>query len=307
MLRELYYDPKTGYTGVNELVRKSGLPKKEVEDFLHKQDTYTLHKPARKNFETRTVFVHYIDQQWQADLVEMIPLANENNGFRYLLTVVDCFSKYAWSIPIHYKRGSNVVEAFLKIFKERIPNKIQTDLGKEFYNKDVQDLFKKNKIIHFSTHSNYKASIVERFNRTLKERMWKYFTENKTNKWLDILDDLMSNYNNSFHRSIKMTPVEASKKENIKEVDKNLYSDIPKNSKKKPKFKVGDRVRINKYKSIFDKGYLANYTNEIFEICKVLNKKRGVILEPVITYKIKDLKKEEILGVFYEEELVLIN
>lgn len=317
----MYYNPKTGFSGINDLVRKSGLKKNEVEDFLNQQETYTLHKPARKNFDTRRVFVHYIDQQWQADLVEMIPYEKDNNGFRYLLTVIDCFSKYAWSIPIHYKRGKDIVKAFNKIFKIRSndpdsnirgrkPSKIQTDLGKEFYNKDVQQLFKENNIIHFSTHSNYKASIVERFNRTLKEKMWKYFTnkrisEKQTYKWIDILDDLMYNYNNSYHSSIKMTPVEASKKENLQQVDDNLFSN-KKVIVKKPKFKIGDLVRINKYKSIFAKGYLPNYTKEVFVIDEIIkSNKNKKIVEPVITYKIKALNGEEILGIFYEKELVL--
>lgn len=313
----MYYDPKTGYSGINELVRKSGLPEKEVQEFLNQQNVYTLHRPAKKNFETRRVYAHYIDQQWQADLVEMIPYAEENNGFRYLLTVIDCFSKYAWAVPIHYKKGEMVSKAFKVIFtrsihpdptiKGRVPNKIQTDLGKEFYNKDVQDLFKKYNIVHFSTHSNEKASIVERFNRTLKEKMWKYFTEKQTYKWTDVLNDLMYNYNHSYHRSIKMTPFEASKNINIKQVDDNLFKNETKSKVLKPRFKIGDKVRINKYKSIFAKGYMPNYTTEIFKIDKVLlNKKDKKYPQDKITYKIKALDDEEILGIFYEEELVLV-
>jgi len=265
-----------------------------------------LHKPAKKNFETRKVYVHYIDQQWQVDLVEMREFSRVNKGFNYLLTVIDCFSKYSWAIPIKTKTGEEVSKALEKIFKERKPNKIQTDLGKEFYNSFVQKLFKKRNIIHFSTNSNVKASIVERFNRTLKEKMWKYFTEKETNKWIDVVDDLVFNYNNSFHRSIKMTPIEASKKENIAKVDNNLYGEtkleqVDSKESKKPKFKLGDKVRINKYKTIFDKGYLPNYTTEIFIVKEVLND------EKINYYKLKDLNNEDISGIFYEQELVLFN
>src|SRR5699024_3516115 len=215
---------------------------------------------------------HSIDQQWQADLVEMIPYSKDNKNYKYLLTVIDCFSKFGWAIPIYNKSGIEIYKAFKSIFTKfkRILNKIQTDLVKEFYNKDVKKLFKENNIIHFSTHSNVKASIVERFNRTLKEKMWKYFTENKTNKWIDILDSLLENYNSSYHRSIKMSPLLASNKENSSQVENNLYGNIKNIEMKKPRYKVGDKVRINKYKSIFAKGYLPNYTSEIFIISEVV-------------------------------------
>jgi len=133
----------------------------------------------------------------------------------------------------------------------------------------------------------------------------------KTHKWVDILDKLMYNYNHSYHRSIKMTPFEASKKKNIEEVDNNLFGDL--NFKVKPsRFKIGDKVRINKYKSVFSKGYLPNYTNEVFVISEILHSDKipseeRKIKEPLITYKIKDLKGEDILGIFYDQELVLYN
>ena len=243
----------------------------------------------------------------------MIPYSKDNKNYKYLLTVIDCFSKFGWAIPIYNKSGIEIYKAFKSIFTKfkRIPNKIQTDLGKEFYNKDVKKLFKENNIIHFSTHSNVKASIVERFNRTLKEKMWKYFTENKTNKWIDILDSLIDNYNSSYHRSIKMSPLLASNKENSSQVENNLYGNIKNIEMKKPRYKVGDKVRINKYKSVFAKGYLPNYTSEIFvisEVVKSVSDKIGEykIKDPVITYRIKDLSGEDILGIFYEEELVLV-
>jgi hypothetical protein len=152
-------------------------------------------------------------------------------------------------------------------------------------------------VIWFSTDSEFKASIVERFNRTLKTKMWKYFTQVGNRKWIDIVDDLVYNYNNSFHRSIKMTPTEASNKKNESIVHKNLYGNETDVKSIKPKFKVGDRVRISKYKKVFDKGYLPNWTTELFTVSKVLN-------TTPITYKIKDYNDEEIEGSFYEQELV---
>ena len=295
-LKNLYYDPKTGYSGINDLVRKSKLPTKVVKEFLHQQDIYTRHTSLRKKFPTRRVFVSGIDSQFQADIVEMIPFAKSNDGFKYLLTCIDVFSKYAFAIPMKNKTAEETVRVLEKIFKERKPQKLQTDKGKEFYNSKVQQLFNKYNIHHFSTNSNFKASVVERFNRTLKEKMWRYFSQVGNNRYIDIIDDLVFNYNNSYHNSIKMKPIVASEKQNENIVRNNLYGDA-KIEMKKSKFKVGDKVRISKWKSVFSKGYMQNYTTELFTISKVLN-------TSPITYKIKDWNDEEIEGIFYEPELV---
>ncbi|RWR98981.1 hypothetical protein B4U79_02968, partial [Dinothrombium tinctorium] len=193
----------------------------------------------------------------QADLVEMIPYAKENKGIRYMLTCIDVFSKYAWAIPIKNKTGEEVADAFEQIFKERIPANIQTDLGKEFYN----------------------SKLLKGFNRTLKEKMWKYFSEMGNHIWIDVIDDLVLNYNNSVHRSIKMTPVKASSKDNESKVATNLYPPLKKVYK--TKFKEGDMVKIRKYKTPFEKGYKQNFTTEIFKVVKVRQTKP-------VTYEIED-------------------
>ncbi|CAP34049.2 Protein CBG15913 [Caenorhabditis briggsae] len=153
----------------------------------------------------------------------MIPYAEENNNFKYLLTVIDSFSKNAWVVPLKTKTGKETASALQSIFKSRKPQKMQTDNGKEYYNQEMKALFKSFDIKHFSTYSDKKASIIERFNRTLKEKMWKMFTHQGNHKWTDILDKLVQGYNNHYHRSIKMTPIEASKKENEDQVHENLF------------------------------------------------------------------------------------
>jgi hypothetical protein len=278
------------------MVRKSGMKQKEVKEFLDTVDTYTLHKPIRKNFQTRRVYVKGIDDQFQADLVEMREFSNENKGYNYLLTVIDCFSKYAWAIPIKNKTADEIINSFGEIFLERIPLKLQTDKGKEFINNKFQKFLQSKNVTWFSTNSDVKASIVERFNRTLKTKMWKYFTQVGNKKWINIVDDLVYNYNNTYHRSIKMKPIEASMEKNESIVYKNLYGNES-DTKISPKFYIGDRVRISKYKGTFDKGYLPNWTTELFTVSKVSN------TNPV-TYKVIDENKEEIEGSFYESELV---
>ena len=214
-----------------------------------------------------------------------------NRGVKYLLAVIDVFSKYGWLIPLKDKTGKSVASALKTIFKERKPEKMWVDKGKEFYNKDVKDLTEL-----YSTENEEKSSVVERWIRTMKEEMWKYFTANSTNNFINVLSDLVKEYNNTRHSSIKMTPTKASQKENELMVWRNLYPEHLEIYDIKPKFSVGDEVRISKKKKTFEKGYTTRWTEEIFKIVEV---KRT---QP-LTYKIADLNGEEIKGSFYEPEL----
>ena len=242
-----------------------------------------------------------IDDQWQADLVEMREFSDSNNGFNYLLCVIDCFSKFAFCEPLKTKTGAEVKQAFESIFNlGRAPSKLQFDEGKEFYNKQVEPLLKERNIEFFSTHAGQKASIVERFNRTLKSRMWKYFTANETRKWIDVVQNLVDDYNNTPHRTIRMTPIEASKLENSSSVWYNMYGAYLAEKYGTPCYKVGQTVRLHKRKAVFDKGYLPNYTEEFFKI-------KEVILGRPVVYIIEDLKDENIKGTCYEEDLSSFN
>ena len=245
----------------------------------------------KRKYEKRRVFVNGIDKIWGADLADMKAFSKYNQGYNFLLLVIDIFSKYGWIIPLKNKKGETVAEALKTIFKERKPEKMWTDKGTEFKNKDVKDL-----IELYSTENEEKSSVVERWIRTMKEKMWKYFTDNNTYTYMDILSDLVRDYNNTKHSSIKMTPVEASKKKNELTVWRNLYPDRLKIHDINPKFSVGDKVRISKKKAIFEKGYTTRWTEEIFTITKIQNTKP-------VTYKIADLNGEEIKGSFYEPEL----
>ena len=214
-----------------------------------------------------------------------------NNGYTFLLLVIDIFSKYGWVIPLKNKKGETVAEALKNIFEERKPEKLWTDKGTEFYNKNVKKL-----IEIYSTENEEKSSIVERWIRTMKEKMWKYFTDNNTYTYIDVLPDLVEDYNNTVHSSTKLTPVEASKKKNELTVWRNLYPDRLKIHDLTPKFSVGDKVRITKKKKVFEKGYTTRWREEIFKIMEIQN------TNP-ITYKLEDLNEKEIKGTFYEPEL----
>lgn len=300
ILENLYYNPETGYASVNELYdRASKLDRNiklaNVKKWLSQQPTYTLHKYAKKRFERNKVLVSGIDEQWQMDLVDLQSLSKQNNGYKFLLTCIDVFSKFAWAIPIKNKTSGSIIEAFDKILlSKRTPQKIQTDAGTEFLNKDFQSLLKKHGIIFFTTNSEMKASVVERFNRTLKERMWRYFTQHNTFRYLDVLTDFMQGYNTSKHRTIGVAPA-AVNILNEKRI-LNYAFKVPSTEGMKIKFQIGDKVRISKTKGIFEKGYLPKWSDEVFVIAECKMRKPPV-------YVIKDQMGEIIDGIFYEPEL----
>ncbi|GFW13301.1 putative uncharacterized transposon-derived protein F54H12.3 [Trichonephila clavipes] len=236
-----------------------------------------------------------MNQQYQADLVDMQSLSKFNDGYRYLLTCICVLSKYAWAIPLHDKNAKTVVSAFEQIFSERVPLKLQTDAGKEFTNKLFQNYLKKKKIGFFMTCNNTKASIVERFNRTLKTKMWKFFTEKNTKRYIGVVDKLVYSYNNTWHRSIQMTPASVTET-NQSQVWENLYGKQNNKKVNKPNYRLNDTVRISKEKLLFEKGYEQNWTREIFTI-------HDIIRRNPIVYKLKDLAGEVIRGTFYEQEL----
>ena len=257
-----------------------------------------LHKPIKHNFNKRRVIVNHIDEIWASDLVEMQQFSKWNKGYRYLLMIIDVFSKYGWIIPLKDKRGETITKAFKLTFERgRTPKFLWADKGREYYNKHLKELLKHYNIKLYSTENEEKSSVVERWNRTIKNKMWKQFTAQNTTYYLDILSQIVKEYNNTKHTSIKMAPNEASNKNNEGLVYFNLYGNT-KQLIKASAFKVGDKVRISKYKrKVFDKGYTPNWTEEVFVISKIQ------YTNP-ITYIIKDLHNEQIQGSFYKEELL---
>ena len=220
----------------------------------------------------------------------------DNGGNNYILTCIDVFSKMGYARPIKNKTSTSIIPAFESIFKNSgLPKKIQTDKGSEFLNKAVQQFFIKNRIRHFTTENeSIKASICERWNKTLLGRLYRFFTFRKTRRNIDVLPKIVSSYNRSYHQSIKRRPIDVSV-DNEEDVWQALYSSKPPN-KKPSTLKPGDLVRISKAKKVFRKGYLPTWSEELFTIDRVLQTKP-------VTFTIKDDSKKNILGSFYEPEL----
>ena len=249
-----------------------------------------LHQPIIRKFEKRRLYLTFKDNIWGVDLADMQLLSKYNKGIRFLLCVIDIFSKYAWVVPLKDKKGVSIVKAFQSILKQsnRKPNKIWVDKGSEFYNAYFKKWLRDNDIVMYSTHNEGKYVVAERLIRTLKSKIYKYITLISKNVYIDKLDDIVDEYNNTYHTTIKMKPID---------VKDNTYINTSKEiNNKDPKFKVGDCVRISKYKNIFAKGYMPNWSEEVFVIKKIKNTVPW-------TYVINDLNGEEIIGTFYEKEL----
>ena len=260
----------------------------------NKQLANELHKAIIRKFEKRRVYSTFKDNIWGVDLGDMQLLSKCNKGIRFLLCAID-ISKYACVVPLKDKKGISIVKAFQSILKQSNskPNKIWVDKGSEFYNAYFKSWLRDNDIVMYSTHNEGKSVVAERFIRTLKSKIYEYMTSISKNVYIDKLDDIVDEYNNTYHTTIKMKPFD---------VKDNTYINTSKeiNNNKDPKFKVGDHVRISKYKNIFAKGYMPNWSEEVFVIKKVKNTTPW-------TYVINDLNGEEIIGTFYEKELQKTN
>ena len=219
------------------------------------EEATELHKQIKRKFKRCRAMVFNIDDIWSADLdTSKEKLSEENKGYKYLLNVINVFSKYAYSIPFKSKSSDFIIEAFNKLFKfdNRKPNKLWTDRGSEFVNHKFKNFLKshKNKLYH--TFNEGKVVVVQRFNRTLGEMIQKHMTANKTTKDINVLQKLIDEYNNKNHSSIKLSPHAASKSENMWLIIQNLYGNVKQDIRKR-KFKIGDRVRIYKYRTLFKK------------------------------------------------------
>ena len=314
-LLELYTDPTNpgSYGGVNSLYRagkKAGLAvtRNNVKDMLSKSHTYGMHrnKKARNIFVSRVIATQPF-QQWAADLEDLgQKSAKDNDGYRFILTVIDCFTKKAWAKALKTKSAREVANALEQVINEadRAPLKLQTDKGSEFLNHEAEKVYEKYKIKRFSTENDVlKASIVERLNRTLKNKMHRYMFEKQTRKWIDRLDDFVNSYNNSKHSATGKAPNEVTFK-NANDVVNHLFhgagrykDNVAVRVNRKRKFQAGDYVRTTRSKGQFEKGYDATFTEEIFQVSKAIDSS----LEK--KYYLKDLQGKPIKGAYYEEEL----
>ena len=273
-----FFDKKTS----GSVIKNENISSKELSE--------KLHKPIIRKLNKRKVQSPFIDNIWGADLADMQLISKFHKGIRFLLYVIDIYSKYAWVIPLKDKKGITITIAFQKILKEsnRKPNKIWVDEDSEFYIRSMKSWLEENDIEMCSTLNEGKSVVAKRFIRTLNNKVYKYMTSISKNVYIDKLNDIVNKYDNTYHSTIKMKSVD---------VKSSTYLDSSKEiNNKDPKFKIGNIIRISKYKNIFAKGYIPNWSEEVFVIKKVKN-------TVLWTYVISDLKGKEIVGTFFEKEL----
>ena len=253
----------------------------KILKYLRANETASLHRPKRKKFPRRRIVTRYPGNILQSDLIDMQKYGTKNSNFNFILVVIDCFTKKVWARPLKNKKGETTAEALRSIF-ESMDYPIQSlifDEGLEYLNKYVENLLQEFNIHSYHIKTILKASSAERFNRTLKEKIWKYFTLTGRNRWVDILDELIETYNNTYHNSIKMTPNEVNMK-NRRKVFKTLF---PKYGFKfNCRLKVGDRVRVALFKQDFSKGFTQNWSRDIFKIVRAFQS------NGICWYRIKD-------------------
>ena len=328
ILERLYHDPSSpaGFSGVQRLYTEAKklfkkITKKDVKDFLEGDRTYTLHRPRRLRFtRSKTIASGYFTDV-QMDLAQMDKFASKNNGFKYILVAIDVLSKTVFAEPIKSKKYDDVVKAMDDIINKMpmIPSRIFTDNGKEFFlNKKIKvngqlktENYFKNRGIEklWASTKTIKAALAERCIRTIKSRLYKYFSEKHTLKWINVLPKIIEAINNSPSRVTGMKPVDINF-DNAQQVwlklytspsrdetrrQRRRYSNVYRNAKYL-KFKKGDTVRMANYAEVFDKGYLPNWSDEILNIDSV---KKG---DPE-TYKVKDDEGEIFKGNYYKYDL----
>ena len=255
-------------------------------------------KPPKKNYATNKTDVYYIDDIWSLDILDLKDYGPENNrGYRYVLVVIDNFSKFGWTIPLKNKNAQTIKDSFenILISSKRSPNLIESDRGKEFYNNVFQDFLNKNNIKLYSRNSSYGAVFAERFNRTIRDLLKKIVFEQGDAKWIDILQSITKQYNNRVHSSTKLSPKAASLKNNEGYVYKNL---LDKRKKVKPKFQINDLVRTADLKRTFSKGDTTNWSYKLYKITEIIN-------VTIPSYKIGNLTERYNESLLKKTELTL--
>ena len=254
-------------------------------------------KPPKKNYPTNKTDVYYIDDIWSLDILDLKDYGPENNRqYRYVLVIIDNFSKFGWTLPLKNKNSQTIKDSFEKILisSKRKPNLIESDRDKGFYNNLFQYL-NKNDIKLYSRNSSFGSVFAECFNRTIRDLLKKPVFEKGDGNWTDVLQTITKQYNRRIHSSTKLTPIQASLRKNEGYVYKNL---LDKRKKIKPRYEIGDLVRTADLKKTFSKGDTSDWSYRLYKIIEISN-------DTIPTYKIDNLKERYNGSLLKKTELTL--
>lgn len=328
MLTELYTNPyssSAAYTGVESLLREAKrldpqIKRTDIVQFLHRTRSYPRHRRAVRNFKRLPILPIGLHIQWQADLADFQQLKQWNQGFGFLLVCIDELSRQLFVQPLRRKLAADVVAAFSEIFERSkfIPWHLYSDAGCEFTATPVQRLFHAKDIQHriMRTSPNFHAGMAERAIRTIKERLWRYFSEKETHCWIHVIQPIVSAINATPHTALfGLAPCDVNFK-NAQELREKQWQKAGINTdisaqelvatrvpRCRTKFRVGDRVRIERHKHPFEKGYLPRFTKQIFKIARVRCGDRRLAPQLPVSYAINSITGESVDGWFYDQEL----
>lgn len=275
----------------------------KIEQFLRSNEIHSrFRQVVKRKFPRRRIIARFPFELFQADLIEYPKYKYQNKNHVYCLVIIDCFTKFVWTKPMKTKSGVETARAFDSIFREfnELPINLVTDAGLEFFNSEVARVLASYNIVHYKppTKTDWKASMAERVIQTLKRRLEKYFYKHKTKNWVNVIDKVTANYNDTPHRSHGYKPQDVSE-ENRDDVYKKLYPD--RRYSVVCKLRVGDKVRKIREKTLFEKGYTQNWSNEIYIISSV-RQSRGVCW-----YKLETINQEPVPGIWYYYQLNLVS
>ena len=290
-LRQLYLDIKSvpNYSA-------------KIAKFLQNYPLHSRNKRiSKKIFPRRRVVARFPFDLWQADLIEYPNIKWYNNGYKFILLVIDCFTKVIYCEKLKKKTADLTSDAMLKILDraKQPPVMLVTDGGREFFNSEFEKVMISNNISHFrtATRTPWKASLAERANRTIKTKIARWMQKTNSKKWIDVYEKFVDNYNKVPHSSHGFAPQDVTE-DNAKEVYKKLYplSRIRVGCK----LKIGDKVRILVQKQEYEKGYTPKWSEEVYTISKVLQR------NTICWYHLADHTGKRKPGIWYYYQLNLV-
>lgn len=313
-LKKLYFDQSApaSYQGLKKLwtqvkldpERPAGLTQKKLKQWLDRQEVYQVHSQTKQSYETEALIVEYSDQLWDIDI---LVLPNDkpgiNRNYKYLLGVIDLFSRYAWVRLLKKKTATETAKAFKSILAEgRKCEALRGDAGTEFLGAPFKEMLEEENIPYITAYGHVKANFIERWFKTFEQKLHRYFYHNTTSNFVDVVQDIVLSYNNTVHRTTGYRPAEVDEHNTIELYDRVYKPILDKRAAQRfhPSFHAGDLVRISLFKDKFKRSYTQNWSEEVFEIWYVVKSHPP-------RYKIRDLKQENIQGSFYKEDLKPVN
>ena len=251
--------------------------------------TKELTRPVINKFKRRSVITTYNNDIWSADLLDVSNMSKSNNKIKFLLIIVDVYSRYAYVVPLKTKNGEDVLNGFKSI--DKTPKNLWVDEGKEFYNTEMKKYCKEKNINMYHTYTGLKSVYAERFNRTLRDLIFTYLNSNDVKNYLNELPKIVETYNNTYHKSIKETPYNIYIKDKLPK--HKVYMED-----EEAKFNVGDYVRKVVVKKLFEKGFTAKWSEDVYIINEIDDRTLPIM------YRLKDLQGNTVKGKFYKNQLL---